>query len=213
MPSEYTLPMERHRGELTRILNLLQGHPRGLTKTDIARRTGGNRRSVARGLDVLVTSGTVEERVIGPGKVYFLSSCCPMPATLNLSSDYIIMLDEEGRIVHANDGILSFEGRTREEVLGRSPGEVPLIVLRDPEIRNWISGGAPEREVSTEVDVKKGERMYHFRATLVGSPPGEGGWDMTVILQDITGELRYPEPYPGARPPGSTGRPESGNSL
>jgi len=212
MSPEYTLPAERRREELTRIQDLLQGHPRGLSKTDIARRIGVNPKSVARSLNVLITSGHVGERVMGPEKVYFLSPSFPIPATLNLSSDYILMLDEGGRIVHANDGVLSFEDRTREEVLGRSPDEIPLILLKDPEIRNRLSGGVTEGKVSIEVDVRKGEEMHHFRATLVRPSPGDGIRGTTVILQDITGDLRNPDPGPGQKHPTSTGQAESGNN-
>ena len=190
---KYALPMERYREELTRIRNLLRGHPRGLTVTDIARRIGVNRNSVAKYLDVLITSGHVEKKAVGPAKVYFLSPRVPVSALLNLSSDYIIMLDEKRKIWHVNNSLLAFEGRSREEVLGRDLDEVPLMLLSDPELRARLSREAGEGEFSTEVDVKRGEDMHHFRATLVSTVFEDGSQGTTVILEDITEGKKHEE--------------------
>jgi PAS domain S-box-containing protein len=185
--------MERYREELTRIRNLLHGHPRGLTVTEIARRIGVNRNSVAKYLDVLITSGHVEKKAVGPAKVYFLSPRVPVSALLNLSSDYIIMLDDKRKIWHVNNSVLSFEGRSREEVLGRDLDDAHLMLLMDPEIRNRLSREPSKGEFSTEVDVKKGEEIHHFRATLVCTILEDGSRGTTVILQDITEEKRSAE--------------------
>jgi PAS domain S-box-containing protein len=185
--------MERYREELKRIRNLLRAHPRGLTVTDIARHIGVNRNSVAKYLDVLITAGHVEKEAVGPAKVYFLSPGVPVTAMLNLSSDYIIMLDEKRKIWYINNSLLTFEGRTREEVLGQDLDEVPLILLQDPEIRGRLSRGVSEGEFSTEVHVKKGEDMCHFRATLVCTILENGGRGTTIILEDITEEKRHEE--------------------
>jgi PAS domain S-box-containing protein len=185
--------MERYREELTRIRNLLHGHPRGLTVTEIARRIGVNRNSVAKYLDVLITSGHVEKKAVGPAKVYFLSPRVPVSALLNLSSDYIIMVDEKRKIWHVNNSVLSFEGRTREEVLGRDLDEASLLLLMDPEIRRHLSQVPAEREYSTELDVKKAEDVHHFRATLIGTVLEDGSRGTTVILEDITEVKRHEE--------------------
>jgi PAS domain S-box-containing protein len=185
--------MERYREELTRIRNLLRAHPRGLTVTEIARHIGVNRNSVAKYLDVLITAGHVEKEAVGSAKVYFLSPGVPVTAMLNLSSDYIIMLDEKRKIWYVNNSLLSFEGRTREEVLGRDLDEVSLILLQDPEIRGQLFRGVREGEFSTEMQVKKGEEMYYFRATLVCTLLENGSRGTTIILQDITEEKRHEE--------------------
>jgi PAS domain S-box-containing protein len=185
--------MERYREELTRIRNLLRAHPRGLTITDLSRRIGVNRNSVAKYLDVLITSGHVEKKAVGPAKVYFLSPRVPVSALLNLSSDYIIMLDEQAKIWHVNNSLLAFEGRSREEVIGRGVEDAPLLLLRDPDIQARISRGVADGEFSTEVDVKKGEEVFHFRATLVCTILEDGSRGTTMIFEDITVQKRNAE--------------------
>ena len=62
---------------------------------------------MARYLDMLLISGQVEMQVIGAAKVYFLSHRVPISAMLEFSSDYVIVLDTEQRIIQVNEKVLS----------------------------------------------------------------------------------------------------------
>ena len=68
--------MESYKDELSRIKKILKANPRGLTITEISHKIDINRNSVAKYLDVLVTSGHVEKRQVGPAKVYSHATTC-----------------------------------------------------------------------------------------------------------------------------------------
>lgn len=71
--------MVGYREELALIKSQLKAHPRGPTITEVARLININRNSIAKYLDVLVTSGEVEEKDIGPAKVFFATKKFLLP--------------------------------------------------------------------------------------------------------------------------------------
>src|ERR1051325_10437178 len=76
----FTILMPGYTSELERIEQLLKEQPKGLTITEISDALTLNRNSSAKYLDVLLTSGRVEQRSIGPAKVFFLSQRVPLAA-------------------------------------------------------------------------------------------------------------------------------------
>jgi PAS domain S-box-containing protein len=174
------------------ITNLLRSHPRGMTITGISQALSLNRNSVAKYLEILVTSGQVEKQRIGRAKLFFLSQRVPLSAMLNLSSDMILILDDESRIWYVNDNLLAFEGEAREELLGRDPAEVLPGIFQDAEISARI--GAPLRdEFRKELCVPIGGETRHFTISLVPTTLEDGSRGITVIIGDITERKRAEE--------------------
>ncbi len=180
--------MADYKEELSRILNLLQGHPRGLTITEFARHLEINRNSVAKYLDVLVTSGHIESKTVGPAKVFFLSHRVPLSAMLNLSSDMILVLDDRKRILYVNDRLLEFEERTRSDIVGRGVEELGLQLLSDSAILPSIEVPR-EGEVSRDITVRKGDLNYFFHVLLTPSTFEDGSSGITIRAEDRTEEV------------------------
>ncbi|WP_317136635.1 helix-turn-helix domain-containing protein [Methanochimaera problematica] len=111
--------IEESKRELSRVMELLKDEPRGLSITDISRLLNMNRNSVSKYLNMLLISGHVDMRSIGVAKVYFLSHRVPISAMLDFSSDAIVVLGGDQRIVQANDNFLAFTGYEREELAGK----------------------------------------------------------------------------------------------
>jgi PAS domain S-box-containing protein len=180
--------MENYREELSRILNLLRGHPRGLTITELARQLEINRNSVAKYLDVLVTSGHIESKTVGPAKVFFISHRVPLSAMLNLSSDMILVLDDRTRVLYVNDRLLEFEGRTRSDIVGQGVRELGLQLLSDPAILPSIE--VPRQaEEARDITVRKGDLNYSFHVLLTPSTFEDGSSGITIRAEDRTEEV------------------------
>ena len=109
--------MDIDREGLSRIKELLKNNPRGMNVTEIAREIGMNRLSVAKYLEMLVISGHIDVKAFGPSKVYFLSQRLPISAMLSLSSDFIVILDKDLRIIHVNDKFLEFTNYKRSDII------------------------------------------------------------------------------------------------
>ncbi|NYT05114.1 MAG: helix-turn-helix domain-containing protein [Methanomicrobiales archaeon] len=89
--------------EISRITDVLKDNPRGMSVSDISAMLGMNRNTVARYLDMLLVSGQAEMKAYGKAKVYYLSQRVPIAAMLDFSSDMVVVLDRDLRVVQAND--------------------------------------------------------------------------------------------------------------
>lgn len=175
------------------ITNILRAHPRGMTITDISRYHHLNRNSVAKYLEILVTSGHVEKQRVGRAKLFFLSQRVPVSAMLNLSSDLILILDEQSRIWYVNDNLLAFEGRERADLIGKNLDDIRLGILSDPEIRTRIGKPLEELEYQKEVIMAREGGTFFFTISLVPTIFEDGSRGFTVIIEDITERKRAEE--------------------
>ncbi|HET8685509.1 MAG TPA: hypothetical protein VFM18_02455, partial [Methanosarcina sp.] len=86
--------------ELSDIKEILKLNPRGMTVTEIAQAVKMNRHSAAKYLDMLVIAGHIDMKTFGSSKVFYPSRRIPMSAVLNVSSDFIVVLDEDMNVVN-----------------------------------------------------------------------------------------------------------------
>lgn len=180
------LEIDESKRELSRVKELLKNEPRGLSITDISRILNMNRNSVSKYLNMLLVSGHVDMRSVGVAKVYFLSQRVPISAMLDFSSDCIIVLDADLRIVQLNDNYLDFSGYTREELVNTSVLDRDLPVLTDaidPHIFEEVLRGQDlSRELWWEAD---GEE-FSFLIKMIPTVFDDGQPGATVILENIS---------------------------
>lgn len=183
--------METYNRELSRIRSLLKGSTKGLTVTEISRNIGINRNSVAKYLDVLLTSGQVEMKAVGSAKIFSLAKRIPISSILSLSSDYILILDNEFIITYANENVLNFEQKTYDELVGKSVESLPVTFFSVHEIQNLLKEALSGKETIRELDIKKGDRSYCFRAKFVPSILENGKKGLLLMLEDISETKQY----------------------
>jgi len=178
--------MERYQKELDRVKEVLKANPKGMSISDVSKKINVNRNSVAKYLDVLQVSGHVEMRSFGPAKVYFLSQRVPISAMLNLSTEYILVLDRDLKIVHTNDNFLNFVNVEREVLLGKGIEESPLPIFINEEIMPKIKEALDGRDSTMEISFPMGEREFYFRIKLIPTTFDDGRQGVTILLEDIT---------------------------
>ncbi|MCK4433708.1 MAG: PAS domain S-box protein [Methanomicrobia archaeon] len=178
--------MESYQKELTRVKEVLKANPKGMTITDISKKINVNRNSVAKYLDILQISGHAEMRSFGPAKVYFISQRVPISTMLNLSTDYIVVLDRDLKIVHTNDNFLNFTNVEREVLLGKGIEEFPLPIFTSGEIISKIKEALDGRDSTREINFPMGEREFYFRIKLIPTTFDDGRQGVTILLEDIT---------------------------
>ena len=175
--------MDNHK---VRIKELLKANPRGMTITDISDRIGINRNSVAKYMEVLTISGHAEMRQLGPAKVFYLSQRVPLSALLNFSSDYILVLDNELKILQINDNLLKLLNIEREAALGRSMKDFPNSVFTSQEIFSKMREALNGKEINFEKILQVAEDVYFLNITMLPTIFEDGSQGLTWILQDIT---------------------------
>ena len=180
--------LEEDRAIARKIRTLLKAHPKGLIITEIAQRLGINRNSAAKYLEILLFTGQVEIRQIGMAKIYTVSQRVPLSGLLRFAREQIVVVDDEGRIIQANDRLLDFWQLPREALLGERFDRVEVAPLRGLTLPAADGTGEAERH---ELSFEHAGRTVHARTSLIPTVFEDGGSGCTVIIEDVTAEREY----------------------
>ncbi|MFA5331445.1 MAG: PAS domain S-box protein [Methanoregula sp.] len=174
--------------ETTRLIReALKKNPRGLNILQIAEKTGINRMSAGRYLDVMAAQGLVDIQKVGNAKVYFLSRQIPVTTYMQYTSKHYCITDSSLTIVQINEWIPETVGMADADFIGRSlPDVLDGVVVNLGECRE-----AMEKALAGEVGTVIVEENYRGRHKFfeilhmpVQFPDGSNG--MMAISQDIT---------------------------
>lgn len=176
---------ENHEG-LTKILEILKQNPRGMSVTQITEIVGMNRITVGHYLDILRTSGEVDMETYGQSKVYFISQRVPISAMMNLSSDYVIVLNNALKIVQVNSNIISLLNRKKEEIIDKKIQDILHPHNTGIDLQQKIDQALEGEEVTEEIRIIKDTEELFFKMKVIPTVFADGTPGITIILEDIT---------------------------
>ena len=178
--------MVEQTGEFSEILTLLRENPRGMSVTEIADATHLNRNTIARYMDNLLVSGRVEMRTFGKAKVFFLSKRVPVSAMLNLSSEMVLLIDADLKVIQANESLVSFLSADSEEIVGKYVYDSACKTFCNDVLTDQIRAALQGEMVKSELRLlKNGTNCYlDQRIYPMVLPDGRPG--VTVVWDDIT---------------------------
>ncbi len=181
------------REKVDKIKQYIRCYPRGMTISALSSKMKMNRNLIAKYLDMLLISGQLEMQTLGTAKVYFLSHRVPISAMLEFSSDYVVVLDTEQRVIQVNEPVLKLLNEKREALVGKKISEINnpfFICLPTPEpVKN---GQIADEKITETSSVFNGETL-HFRVKLVPTAFEDGDQGVTFIIEDITAQKTYEE--------------------
>jgi PAS domain S-box-containing protein len=181
--------MTTDRQVLSKIESLLRQHTKGLTTSAITRHLNGNRNSTAKYLEVLLASGIAERKDVGASRVYTLSKRISMKSLMNYTSEYILVLDSQSKIITINESLLRFFDVRRESLEGKYLDEVPVEMLRSFQGRDTLCN--PAKEVVTELNSVIAGHMCYFRARCIPTRFEDNDTGFTILIDDISEQKRY----------------------
>jgi len=172
------------------IRNLLKENPRGMSISEISERLGMKRNIVSGDLNYLERLGHVEMQSIGTSKVYFPTTKIPLTGILNYSSDMILILDDNRKILEVNAPFLKMTGKSREETMGKSIEDCsgPLFAA----IKGMEESGGEIQNLTLwlpQLDDPRGIR--HFRAKQLPAVFEDRRQGTMIMIEDITDQVRY----------------------
>jgi len=174
--------------EITRLIReTIMKNPRGLNILQIAEKTGINRMSAGRYLDVMAAQGLVDIQKIGNAKVYFLSRQILVTTYMEYTSKHYCITDSSLNVVQLNKWIPDTVGMAEEDFIGHSlPETLEGVVVNADECREAMEK-ALAGEASTVLVEEKFRGVHKFFEILhmpVQFPDGSHG--MMAISQDVT---------------------------
>ncbi|WP_174591016.1 PAS domain S-box protein [Methanocella conradii] len=177
--------MEISREAFIRIKEALKTKPRGMNINEISKEIGINRLTVAKYLEMLVLTGQVDVKKFGPSKVYYLSHRLPISAMLSLSSDFIVILDKNLRLVYANDRFFEKSGIKREDILYKSIETHKLPIDFKPSIIPYVKDALEGKESIIEACYNN-EKIRYFEVKFIPMVFDDGEKGVTIFMENIT---------------------------
>ena len=179
--------------KVDKIKRLLKWHQRGMTISDLASEMKINRNLVAKYLDMLLISGQVEMQVIGAAKVYFLSRRVPVSALLEFSSDLVVVVDNDEKILQINEQVPLLIEETKEALTGKRLGEFQNPFMNALHLSFGARKPHEKGESVADLDCTLNGEARHFRSKLVPTAFEDGSDGITFIVEDVTTRKKYEE--------------------
>jgi len=183
--------MEDQADEISRIRTILMDNPKGSTIEEIAKKLPLNRTSTAKYLNTLWISGQAEMRTFGRAKVFTLSQRVPFSQMLNLSSDLLLVLDQNLSIHQANEPFIKLFGLSRETLVDQPITRSPFMQYLTDDIMSLIKKAALGIEQSKIDHFEIKGKGYFFKIKLIPLVFDQGSQGLAVILEDITELKKY----------------------
>ena len=178
--------MEDQTDEISRIRTILMNNPKGSTIEEIAKKLPLNRTSTAKYLNTLLISGQAEMRTFGRAKVFTLSQRIPFSQMLNLSSDLLLILDQNLVITQVNEPFIRLFGFSQEALTGVPLARSPFMPFVSESNMALIQKAAWGTEQSKIERFEINGKGYFFKIKLIPLVFDQGGQGLAVILEDIT---------------------------
>jgi len=183
--------VEEQGDEISRIRTLLMDNPKGSTIEDIAKKLPLNRTSTAKYLNTLLISGQAEMRTFGRAKVFTLSQRVPFSQMLNLSSDLLLVLDQNLVINQVNEPFIRLFGLSPDTLIGLPVTRSPFMPYLSDNNVSLISEAARGTEHCHIDRIEINGKGYFFKFKLIPLVFDQGGQGLAVILEDITELKKY----------------------
>ena len=177
--------------KVDRLKQILKWHPRGITISDLASKMEINRNLVAKYLDILLISGQVEMQVIGAAKVFFLSQRVPISSILEFSSDMLIILDSNQKIVQINEPVLLQLNKKKEMLIGRNIGEIDNPLLNAVSVEILSKPLDTVLDKTSEMECILEDKKYFFKVKQLSTAFEDGTHGTTLIIEDVTAHITY----------------------
>ncbi|WP_321505449.1 PAS domain S-box protein [uncultured Methanoregula sp.] len=155
---------------------------------EISEILGINRNSVAKVLDILTAKEEVEVRVFGRSKVYCLAQNVPLSDLMKFSSNFIIILAHDLRIVQANDAFLHYLNLPKSGVLNARLTDIVTDLFLDPEIVPAIDSAIMGTENQREICVKTDRCSIWYKISFTPTRFQDLSRGAILILENITGK-------------------------
>jgi PAS domain S-box-containing protein len=177
--------MEISRETFIRIKEALKTKPRGMNINEISKEIGINRLTIAKYMEMLVLTGQVDMKKFGPSKVYYLSQRLPISAMLNLSSEFIVILDKGLRLVYANDRFFEKAGIKREDILYKSIETTRFPIDFEPSIIPYVKDALEGKESMIEACYSS-KKVRYFEIKFIPMVFDDGEKGVTILMENIT---------------------------
>lgn len=187
--------MEEYQEKLTAVRRfLMEKSPQKMSISAIARKLELNRGTVAKYLDILRINGQVTMTYYGKSKLYTVSERIPAVSLFDYTTDIIVIMDANARILMANKSFFSkFDILKEKELVGTNIFQMGLDIFSDTAIQkniNRMIRGERFIHEMQHID-EKTNQIYSIK--FIPTVSLDGNKNSMISLRDITDQKQTEE--------------------
>ena len=167
----------------SKILEILSAENSSMSISMIAQKSGINRHTVARHLDILEMFGKVKKVEKGVAKKYMIIEDFPISGLIDLSEDLIIILDSNLYIQYLNNAALKFFKSTLSGSVGKKISDLSLPYFTRNSILDELTKFTFKKPIILEI---KNDDQRWFQITILGYSLLHAPNQIAIIFTDIT---------------------------
>lgn len=174
--------MEEYQTEISRIKDLLTGHPDGLSITDIAGTLKINRNTVSKYMDILQIQGAADGRKVGTSKVYYISERLPVSSLRKICTRPFFVTNQDGIVVDLNQDLCSLVNIPADRIIQQSYERLPLIVLEGTAPQAIFKSVLRGLEQRIRATIRLGEKSLPVFLMMIPVVSGTGKPGVAVLV-------------------------------
>lgn len=176
-----------------RIITTLSGHDKSLMIKEIAQLSGLHPQTVARNLDVLEVLGRVRKIQMGHAKKYYLTEAIPISGLIDLSSDLIIILNQNHQVQYINNAAEKFLNLSSHPVVGERLEFLNLDIFSSPLVLEGLKQFTPDKIFRTTIAYERDGVMLWHSVSILNLALKINSRAIAIVAEDITAEKRAEE--------------------
>lgn len=187
--------MEEYQEKLNAVRQFLEEKsPQKMSISAISRNLGINRGTVAKYLDILRLNGQVTMVPYGKSKLYTISEQIPVISLFDYTTDIIVIMDSNARILMANKSFFSKFGILKErELVGTSIFKMGFEIFSDPSIKKNIFRMFRGEKFLPEMQHIEESTSQIYSIKFIPAVSLDGNKNSMIALTDITDQVNTEE--------------------
>jgi len=181
--------MEDYQDEITRISELLIGHPDGLSITEISGILSINRNTVSKYLDILQTRGMVDGRKRGTSKIYYSSERLPASSLKKTCTRPFAVIDQTGKIVEVNSEFSLLTALRSDQLVNEPCHNLPFRFPEGGSLDTILRTVLKGSEQQLRVQIQSGGKSQSVTLLLIPAILDNGKPGITLIAD--TGDFPH----------------------
>lgn len=177
--------------KINKLREVLKQQKKPLSISEIARKANISRITATRYLDQMYLSGQVRLFEMGKAKKYLISSETSLHPLCDLSSDFILTLDNDFRILYVNEAYLRFSNLTRNSVIGKRIDALHLDIFASINILNLLQNFHGKDLEYHTMEVSHDNENFFFDITLAKVRITSLNLAIAIVIKDVTAERRW----------------------
>ncbi|WP_319580190.1 PAS domain S-box protein [uncultured Methanospirillum sp.] len=168
------------------LYNVIKMEKKPISISDVAKKADISRMTASKYLELMHLSGQIIRYDVGTAKKYSISSNTSLYTPCDLSSDLILILDTEFKILYVNETYIRFSNLPRVNIIGKRISVLNLEILKSFDLLGFLNNYHSGNLESRIIEVNNENQDLFFEISIAKVRFGSLKSAIALVIKDIT---------------------------